>query len=71
MHVVKVDATPWKDVNDPIFWLREKFGPRYYYDEFGSKQTEVRWARRYLQGSLWEFHFKNERDAVLFALRWA
>ena len=49
--------------NDAIYWCKDKFGEHFYPLQLGD--------RRWSYAGMGEFVFKQEEDAVLFALRWA
>ncbi len=60
-YVVRVDGGDWWDEKDEmIAWCSKQFGHR------SKKYNNPRWE----QGPF-EFRFKNQKDAMLFILRWS
>lgn len=51
----------WPDLHDELDWCKQNFGP--------NTLTPDAWSRWYVNG--WIFRFRDEKDYLIFLLRWS
>ena len=54
------DGEIWPDINDKADWCTKNFGP--------SPVPPDAWSRWYIDG--WVIRFRDEKDYLIFLLRW-